>query len=98
MKRVYTVNDLPKTQFVLVWEYKNKVWSDTFKYKNGQFLKYNEFEESFDAADIGYILTFPAAVVNVNSIQDLEETEAQKKKREALEKLSFEEKELLGLI
>jgi len=36
--------------------------------------------------------------VNVNSIQDLEETEAQKKKREALEKLSFEEKELLGLI
>ena len=43
------VQDLPEEgQFVVVWEYNNKIWSDTFKREGEIILNYNGVEDKFE--------------------------------------------------
>lgn len=45
-------NVMPKCgQFVAVWMYNGKVWSDTFKFENGSLRVYREDDDEFDDTD-----------------------------------------------
>ena len=42
------VSEMPKEgQFVAVWIYRGKIWSDTFRWKSGKLFKFENDQDEF---------------------------------------------------
>ena len=51
------VNEMPKSgQFVAVWKFKGRIWSDTYKWEDGILYEWSERDGGWRVGDIEHLL------------------------------------------